>query len=254
MNPVLAVLVPTLNSRPWQKLVAELERQAHASANAVVIALPDDGQRTSGSKRQELCLRADAAGAEYQAFVDDDDWVAPDYVDKLVAGCASGVDVIGFDLQYVNATAGTEQTWRFGLHENDRSTGRMCVNHLCAWRCELARKVAWCPHLGYGDDLLWFQPLYHAGLVKTCRHVPATLYHYRYSKGGSANQNLDSVKKSLAYAGSGLGCYRLNGGVYLQDGWKSPKGLIRLRGRTNAVYEVAVDSVKNALFHTVVIK
>jgi len=180
----------------------ELVQQVKDLPVEILVCL-DDGKRTSGDKRNELMRRTTG---EYVCFVDDDDWVSPNYVSSLASGCKSGADVVSFSLKFTNPGR-KDEYWRFGLHENYRDLGLMCVNHLCAWKRSLAEKVAWSPDLGYRDDHLWFQPLFASGLVRTCYQIDDVLYHYQYDSNVSVNQKNDLIVFSQRHFGSGVSCF-----------------------------------------------
>jgi hypothetical protein len=240
MSLTLAILVPCLSSRPWHKVVKELDRQCLPFKNKVrVFHLVDDGEMTSGVKRQALCDLSEVKASAYRCFVDDDDRVTPDYVKSILEGCDKGVDVVSFVLEFNHYQRARRERWSYGLYPNNRRLGRMCVNHLCAWRTEIADRVAWCPKLGYGDDHLWFQPLFHAGLIQY--HVGRVLYNYLYSPMVTANQKYGPMTFARSYVGRGLACFLTpEGEILIQDGHDAPDGKIDLRDRNNVTHRRTV--------------
>lgn len=257
MSVTLAILVPCLRRRRWQPLVENLRRQAEKT-DAVVFHMEDDGEVPSGVKRQELCELADEAGASYQAFVDDDDEVVDDYVSSLLNECRKGPDVVTFDLimRKIERPNSHDEVWRFGLWPNNRSRGKMCVNHLCAWKTSIARKVAWCPLLGAYDDHLWFQPLYHAGLVTSRRHVEKSLYYYIYRDSATVNQTSDRLAFSRKYVGDGLKCYRKGDGeILIQHGQPLESRSVTVRDRRNQIIILPSDHPHlRESYHTITVR
>lgn len=236
MSLNLAILVPCLASRPWQRVVNHIAAQCERSqGRARVFYMLDKGEMTSGQKRHALCQMPEVRAAGYRCFVDDDDVVSDDYVESLLLGCESDSDVISFNLLFTHASKGRkDEVWRFGMYPNRRAKGTMCVNHLCAWKTSIADRVAWCPKLGYGDDHLWFQPLYHAGFARTNYHVDKLLYTYVFNPNVTANQRSGRISQGRAYVGRGLACFRLpDGEILVQDGHDAPEGHIDLRDRYN---------------------
>lgn len=201
----LSILMPALAGRDYEPLACELQRQINRSGQtAEVLVELDRGERTSGQKRQALVNRSQG---DYLAFMDDDDWISPDYVRSLCMGAAKGVDVVTFEMAIESLKRCTDR-WKLGLHPDDLTRGSMAANHLCAWRRDLATKVGWCPDLGYADDQLWYEPLHACGLVRTEMHVPEPLYEYRYSPTVTMNQKPERVRRTHAYVGrTGLPCY-----------------------------------------------
>jgi len=232
-GPLLAILVPCMSSRPWEKVVNAIRLQTFGT-EAVVRHLVDNGEMTSGQKRHVLTQMPEVRMAKYRAFVDDDDVVSRDFVSQLLIGCTKGVDVVSFNLRFNHQARTKSEVWKFGLYPNDRKSGLMCVNHLCAWKTEIADKVAWCPSLGYGDDHIWFEPLFHAGLIKTEHHINAVLYDYMFNPTVTENQKRVAIAKAKSYVGSGLKCFKMpNGSILVQDGHDAPVGKIKLRDNSN---------------------
>jgi len=84
---LLSILIPTLESRRTlcNRLCRDLEQQAEragAAAEVEILTLRDDGSASVGAKRNELISMA---RGRFVVFVDDDDRVAGDYVERLVA-------------------------------------------------------------------------------------------------------------------------------------------------------------------------
>lgn len=216
----LSILVPALESRPWASLVEHLKEQAVAAqaqglGEAEVLVELDNGALKSGVKRSRLVARAKG---DYLAFVDDDDRVSSDYVSALLAGSVGDPDVITFQLRFVHKDLGREEVWRYHLGCGDfRARGLMEANHLCAWRSDLARKVGWCPHLGYGDDQLWYRALYHTHAAKKEVHLGEVLYIYQYSDSVTANQQKNVRRFSYDYARGGLRVFESEEGETLVE-------------------------------------
>ena len=62
-----------------------------------MVAYPNTGGRPLGAFSQSLLM--DARG-EYVSFVDDDDWVLPDFVSAVTDRMLSGPDIVGFENEY----------------------------------------------------------------------------------------------------------------------------------------------------------
>lgn len=79
----LSILIPTLQSRKptLDRLVTEVNRQIEKSnLNIELLIESDNGQITTGKKRNILIRRAKG---EYCVFLDDDDLIAPDYIESF---------------------------------------------------------------------------------------------------------------------------------------------------------------------------
>ena len=215
MKPTLSILILVLEHRNWRPLQRHLGllRSKLKNPEAVEVLIEsDNGTLASGIKRQRLVNRAKG---KYYCFVDDDDWVADDYLEQILKGCRSHADVVTFALE----TFGNKikEFWRFGLYKDHRQFGLMAANHLCAWKSPLARQVGWCPYLGYGDDQMWYKPLMASGLVTTCFYINEPLYHYRLNLNTSANQSRLKVQMARQYVGKGLKCFWMGDEIVIQS-------------------------------------
>ena len=193
----LSILIPALVSRRRLRrpLEASLARQSSEFDDVEVLLDEDDGRLPSGEKRNRLIRRC---RGEYFAFVDDDDTVASDYVERLRTGCATGADVVSFWVRRTDPTRPT-QIHAFSIHYQDRqplSHGKrgMMANHLCAWRREVGGAVCFPPNLGYNDDVFWYKPLLAAGIVTSEEHISRVLYHYRFHPARTINDRREFKK------------------------------------------------------------
>jgi len=181
---LLSILTPALPSRLAQldKLCSEVQSQI-GSLPVEHLVLVDNKRRTIGEKRDAL-LRA--AIGRYVAFVDDDDWIAPDYVRSILAEIEHRPDVITFEqVAYVD---GRECKIIFGLgNPNEQWTpggiAKRNAWHICAWRTDLAI-LSHFPPVNYGEDWAFASKL--CGLRGlTSRHIPRVLHYYRHSTTGT---------------------------------------------------------------------
>lgn len=130
-----------------------------------------------GTKRNSLLQRAKG---DYVAFIDDDDRVAPDYVDKVLRAiswgpdCASLVGTITFDGKGPKRFIHTIdcKTW----HERDGVYYRS-PNHLNAIRRELAIKAGF-PENSFGEDRAYSERV--QPLLKTEAPIDGVIYFYDY--------------------------------------------------------------------------
>jgi len=244
---LLSVMIPALESRPWQKIVNELKRQASYIDGVEILVEIDNGESTSGIKRNRLLHRSTGT---YVCSVDDDDWIEPDYLHKIVEGCRMSPDVVTF---WLDMTYKKYEKWQFGLWDSSREKSRMMVNHLCAWRRDHAVRVAYCNEVGYADDQLWFLPLYHAGYARTEFHVDKILYHYLFDRNVTANQKEERRQFTKQYVGEqGIKCYNDQGSIYIEVGGKhrysTATGTL-VRDNTNREFFLPTD--KRQSYYTV---
>lgn len=186
-NPRLCILIPSLRSRSAQLagLLRNLELQLHPASVQICILL-NDGQEPIGAIRNRLLQAAVDAKAEYVVFIDDDDTVPPDYVQKVLGGLHANPDAVGFkvnrfhegELRGVavhsdqfddNADRKRDEKWT----DFDR-----ILNHLNPVRTLIAREIGYAP-IPAGEDRDYSVRLKKSGLLKHVQFVDEVLYDYR---------------------------------------------------------------------------
>ena len=182
MTPILSILTPTIPKRESQlaALSAEIMTQIDEGGfhgKVEHLSFSDNRSRTIGAKRQAL---VDIARGEFIAFVDDDDAISHDYVEKLLAAAGAKPDVITFRQQvtYNGATGIVE----FGLNHHDHpfKPGEVTHRapwHVCAWKRE---KIITCQfgETNYGEDFIWCQQARRR--IASGLHIDAILHHYTH--------------------------------------------------------------------------
>lgn len=131
------ILIPTMPARSamLQGLLAVLEIQMVPG----VAWLTDDGPGSIGTKRQRMI---EAATADYVAFVDDDDMVAPDYIARIMPCLESRPDCVGITMHVTmdgkdwNPLPIFQHSLRFRENTNWHGQERT-PHHLCPIRRDL---------------------------------------------------------------------------------------------------------------------
>lgn len=179
----LSILTPSIPARTEQveKLSAEIITQIeeggfHGQVEHLVFT--DNRSRCIGAKRQAL---VDIARGEYIAFVDDDDTISHDYIEKILAAAAAKPDVITFrqEVSYNGAVGIVE----FGLNHHDHpfKPGEVTHRapwHICVWKRE---KILTCQfgETNYGEDIVWCMQARRR--IATGLHIDAILHYYTHS-------------------------------------------------------------------------
>lgn len=174
-----SILTPAVPSRLELvgKLCAELARQI-GDLPVEHLVLLDNKRRTVGEKRDAI-LRA--ARGDYIAFVDDDDWIAPDYVADLLIGIESAVDVVTFEQESsINGVIGRIEFRLGNPNENFKpgGTARRNAWHVCAWRRTLAILSNF-PANNYGEDWAFASRLCCLRDLTTV-HISKVLHFYNH--------------------------------------------------------------------------
>ncbi len=180
LPPRLSILLATVTNRAslFAKLHAEILRQCEGRPVEVIIAC-DAKEISIGRKRQNLL---EQATGDYVAYVDDDDWLAPDYVDRILTALATSPDCVGFLISCTTnggrpVMAKASMCYKqWGEGQDGYAHTRSCY-HKTPHRRSIGLAVGF-PDLRFGED----RP-YSAGLmkhVKTEVFVDAVCYHYRF--------------------------------------------------------------------------
>jgi glycosyltransferase involved in cell wall biosynthesis len=177
----LSILVPTLESRAnlLARLLSILSPQLTDAVE--VLTELDDGTRSIGDKRNALLERA---SGEYICFVDDDDIVSSDYVDRILKATTSRPDCVGMHLLHFQdgvLIGFTYHSIRYkGWHQGvDESTGYVRFyrnpNHLNPVRREHALRCRF-PEISFGEDRVYSFKL--RKLLATEEYIFEPIYYY----------------------------------------------------------------------------
>ncbi len=178
--PVLTIALPTVTNRAelFAKLHAEVKRQAEGKPVEVIVAC-DAKEISIGKKRQNLL---EQATGEWVCFIDDDDWIAADYIDRILKALEPAPDCVGFLISCTTnggrpVMAIASKRYPHWAENHDGYAHVRTIYHKTPVRREIALKVGF-PDLRYGED----KP-YAVGVmkhVKTEVFIEAVMYHYRF--------------------------------------------------------------------------
>lgn len=189
--PTWTILVPTVANRAalFERLLSLLLPQTEAHAGRVqVVAYLNHGEPSLGEIRDRM---VDAAKSDYVSFIDDDDTVVTDFVDRIMTALDStpAPDHVGFMLEYiVNGTHEQYVDHSLKWGRWGRFDGLLCrdFTHVDPIRRELAaagRFAAARP--GWAEDRMWVKQVRMVLRGKVEAYIGDVLYHYRYSPEGS---------------------------------------------------------------------
>lgn len=162
-----------------KELLAELKRQRKPGVGVRVFR--DNKDRSDYGGKCKTLL--ESSKADYVCFLDDDDWVAEDYVDAIRDALMHKPDYVGFQVHYTNdgvyqvpvyhsTTFGTG--WR-----NEANALYRDINHFNPIKREIALKGLW--EGGDGADSRWADQIREQGLIKEEIFIDRELHHYRFS-------------------------------------------------------------------------
>lgn len=182
-TPILSILIPTLASRHLYltDMLGQLERQNSPAIE--VLTLVDNGEKSIGQKRNELLVMATG---RFTTFLDDDDVIAPDYVERILKAAWLNPDVITFKMRrYIDGVLMGEERMSFesgGEYIIDQSNPSWITwdyppTHLCPVRAEIAKSVPF-EDLNVGEDSTWQRAVYP--LLNSEVFIDRVLYQYHF--------------------------------------------------------------------------
>jgi hypothetical protein len=178
----LSILIPSLEERKpkLEQLKAELANQI-GKRNVEVLSLSDNRQMSIGQKRNMLLTQSTG---EYVSFVDDDDMVSLDYIEKVLNAltknpdCSSLTGEIvfsdGYSRPFIHSLRYTQ--W---IDDHEGKVYYRPPNHLNAVRRAIAVQVGF-PPWNSGEDRSFSMGIRH--FLKKEEWIDGVIYNYKCSK------------------------------------------------------------------------
>jgi hypothetical protein len=191
MTPILSILTPSIPERfdKWLQISQELFLQCttinatHPTLGRVQL-LSDtsdsflSGGLSIGKKRQRL---VEQAKGKYLCFLDDDEDIAPNYVETLVRLCHQDKDVVTFRSFAKNDFYWSVIDMRLGNPNEEATPDRIVKRnawHICPVKSEYAKLYPF-EDTNYSEDWNWMEKvLTHC---KTEAHTDQILHCYQHS-------------------------------------------------------------------------
>lgn len=192
---ILSLLIPTIRKRRamCRKLCDELQRQIDdhkwiSQVIELIVSSEDDGEISIGTKRNALLKEATG---KYVAFIDDDDWVAHNYIHKVYTGCLHGQDCLSLT-GHITIDNGPPEIFEHSIKYKAWKTNEGVMfpaikyerypNHLNAIKREIALQATF-PEIYHGEDREWSAQLHEKGLIKSEYFIGEVIYYYQYLSG-----------------------------------------------------------------------
>ena len=159
-------------------LLDELDRQIQPDVGVLVFC--DNLETRYGQKCQTLL---ESSRAHYTCFLDDDDWIAGNYVSAIMQALEHRPDYVGFWVRYTEDGVLQQpvihsldcRRWETYPYRIERD-----LAHFNPIRRELALMSRW--EGGNGADMRWANRLRQTGAVRSQVFVDGEpLYHYRHT-------------------------------------------------------------------------
>lgn len=180
-NPRLSILLATVLQRAalFAKLHAHLQAQAEGRSVEILVAC-DNKEISIGKKRQNLL---EQAAGDYVCFVDDDDWVADDYVDRILAALEPSPDCVGFLITCTTngknpVKAITSMRYKEWGENRDGYAHVRTPYHKTPVKREIALAVGF-PDLRYAEDKPFAKGI--TARIHTEVFIPHVMYFYRFN-------------------------------------------------------------------------
>lgn len=175
----LSVLIATMPSRQREldELLLNLRQQAGNFSDLVEVILDDSLAYNIGIKRNKLLERAIG---EYIVYIDDDDHIASDYVERILAAAEAGADCIGIS-GWITTNGQKEKKWHISkTYRRWHEAGGVYYrtpNHISPVKRVLALKAGF-PGIAHGEDFEYSKRL--LPFLRTEVRIPGELYHYDF--------------------------------------------------------------------------
>ncbi len=197
----LSILICTLESRVEQLQIILKVLQRQSNKDVEILIESDNGELSTGSKRQKLLERAIG---DYICYVDDDDMVSNNYVDSILNAISYKPDCVGIivekrkdDLPYrkvVKTTQTLKNQWIWNFNEKT-NTQSMIPDHLTPVKREIALKVGF-KDISKGEDTV-----YSIGIIeylKTEIFIDTPIYLYDLKTTKKLYENVENNPKVTA--------------------------------------------------------
>lgn len=176
----LSVLICHLPERAdfMLRLMTILQPQLEKHPEVELVIDATGREMTTGTKRNKLIERAQG---EYTVFVDVDDRVSDDYLDKIMEAMQYNPDVIPINGVYT-CDGKNPIPWimRLGLQYKDTpECFHRWPNHIAPMKKALIQNIKF-PDKRLGEDFEWSKRIHEMKILKTEVHIPSTMYYYEY--------------------------------------------------------------------------
>lgn len=179
----LSILILSLHSRKeYLDRLLEILRQ-QTTEDVEVLTEIDDGKLSIGDKRNRLL---DKATGEYICYLDDDDLISSDYVQKILKAIESKPDCVGIHLLHFHdgsLVGFTYHSLRYSswFEVKDTVVGFMRYyrnpNHLNPVKREIAIKCSF-PNTSWGEDRDYSKNILQ--YLKTEEYICEPIYYYLF--------------------------------------------------------------------------
>lgn len=194
MKPLLAILIPTTPDRQQllDRVVAQLNAQ-RAGKDVILIINEDNYQKTTGRKRNELLDSAREQSASHIAFVDSDDLIGPNYIERNMEAVNGNYDCAELWGQYYENGKQMNPFHHSIAHDHwwqDEKFYYRNPNHLNCIKLDLLKDIRF-QDKTIGEDGHYSIDLQKAGVLKNEYPIKEIIYYY--FAGGNKNHGIEPL-------------------------------------------------------------
>ena len=161
-----------------------------------VIWLGDNMRWSVGVKRNHLL---NMASGDYVCSLDDDDWVATDYVDSILSALETNPDAVTFITSYHNNDLDETNKIYYEKRNNNVNdpdgTRHRCINHITPVKRSHALAVKGFPDATFGEDSNYALKLWNGvdgkRLLNSVVNIDKELYFYMFDPKLSRTDHLN---------------------------------------------------------------
>lgn len=200
---MLSILIPTIEKREryYNELVSNLMAQIeycntyHSSLGKVQIISDNskpflEGGLSIGKKREKLLRKVTT---KYFCFLDDDDKVAPNYVEVLLRMCNENMDCCTFNALFTNDDYWTIINMNLENINEEARPGiivKRTLWHVCPIKTDLTIGVDF-NDINHNEDWTFIEKILPQ--VKSQTHTDIILYNYIHSKQSEADKIINET-------------------------------------------------------------
>lgn len=185
MKPLFAILICTLTERRrlLDRLLEQLDKQ-RADHDCIIITNEDQGQKTTGQKRNELKEEAIRQNATHISYFDDDDLPGPRYVELNMNAVNGNYDTASLWGQYYEHGKQLNpfhHSLKYDHWWQDDKYYYRCNNHLNLMKLSMVKDIPF-PEQNFGEDGVNSLAIQKAGVLKTEYQIDEIVYFYFHGK------------------------------------------------------------------------
>jgi len=178
----LSILILTLKNR--KKHLSNLFRiiTKQIVEGVEVLTETDNGETPIGLKRNNILKRSKG---EYVVFIDDDDEVSDDYIQKILKAIKTNPDCCSLTGE-ITIDNGEPEIFEHSIKYSEWKTVEGQVpkyerypNHLNVIKRDIAIKYDFIP-VNHGEDLDWSTRIFRTGDLKTEATIEGVIYKYKF--------------------------------------------------------------------------